>query len=113
MTELDSTTTDTYQFPASSPEASLRLVPESSPTETDLARAEAMRQAVSGMHELDSSDVDARRIESFGASTIAVVEGAPTQPERYFNPNDVHQLIACGQHVLRMRQIALNQPPVA
>lgn len=114
MTELKSTTTDTYQVPASSPEAPFRLASEQSTlTETDRAREDAMREAVSGLHELDTGDVDARRVEgSIGASSIAAaVESVPaTQPEICFNPTDMAQLLACGRGAVFFRMQALELP---
>lgn len=100
-------TTDTYQFPTSK-EVVVGYSPEVPLSEADLARA-AIDQAVS-VHEVDTEDIDRRRVESFGASTVAAVETThPGTPEQYFNPADTAQLIACGQYIVRMRALAAGK----
>lgn len=113
MTELESTTANTYQVPTS-PEASLNFVPKQPLTETELARAAAMEQAVSGLHELNTADVDAHRIEGIGASTVAAaIEGTPAaQPEIFFDPADMAQQIACGRGAVFFRTEALRRDGV-
>lgn len=99
-------TTDTYHFPGSQ-EAIISRTPEVLLSEADLARA-AVEQAVSA-HEVDSNDIDTRRVESFGASTVAAAEARTIAPvENYFNPTDFKQLAAVGYHVVNMRKIAMG-----
>lgn len=97
---------DTYRFPGSQ-ETTIPRTPEMPLTEADLARA-AVEQAVNA-HEVDSNDIDTRRVESFGASTLAAAETHTATPiENYFNPTDFKQLAAVGYHVVNMRKIAMG-----
>lgn len=96
--------TSMYHVPASQ-EAVVVRNPEIIPTEVELARQQAMESAL-GAREVDPTDVDRRRIEGLlGESTIAAAEIAVASPEVSFNPLDTGHLVACGQRVIRMRDI--------
>lgn len=96
--------TSMYHVPASQ-EAVVVRNPEVIPTEVELARQQAMESALDA-REIDPTDVDRRRIEGLlGESTIAAAEIAVASPEVSFNPLDTGHLVACGQRVIRMRDI--------
>lgn len=96
--------TSMYHVPASQ-EAVVVRSPEIIPTEVELARKQAMESALDA-READPTDVDRRRIEGLlGESTIAAAEIAAASPEVSFNPLDTGHLVACGQRVIRMRDI--------
>lgn len=93
-----------YHVPASQ-EAVVVRSPEVPLTEAELAYQAAMESALDA-HEVDPTDVDRRRIEGLlGESTIAAAEIAAASPEVSFNPLDTGHLVACGQRVIRMRDI--------
>jgi hypothetical protein len=96
--------TSMYHVPASQ-EAVVVRNPEIIPTEVELARQQAMESALDA-REVDPTDVDRRRIEGLlGESTIAAAEIVVASPEVSFNPLDTGHLVACGQRVIRMRDI--------
>lgn len=97
--------TNMYHVPASQ-EAVVVRSPETPLTELELARKLAIESAVDTPLELDTTDIDRRRIEGLlGESTIAAAEIAAASPEVSFNPLDTGHLVACGQRVIRMRDI--------
>jgi|GEM_PF-814563 len=96
-----------YYIPASpaSQEAVIVRNPEAPLSEAELAYQAAMESALDA-HEADPTDVDRRRIEGLlGESTIAATEITVVSPEVSFNPLDTGHLVACGQRVIRMRDI--------
>ncbi|HSW90630.1 MAG TPA: hypothetical protein VLF64_01390 [Candidatus Saccharimonadales bacterium] len=96
--------TSMYHVPASQ-EAVVVHSPEAPLTEVELAYQQAMESALDA-HEADPADVDRRRIEGLlGESTIAATEIIAPSPEVSFNPRDTAHLVACGQRVIRMRDI--------
>lgn len=96
--------TSMYHVPASQ-EAVVVRNPETTPSPAELAYQQAMESAVNA-HEVDPTDVDRRRIEGLlGESTIAAAEITVASPEVSFNPLDIGHLVACGQRVIRMRDI--------
>jgi hypothetical protein len=97
--------TSTYHVPASR-EAVVVNNPEASMSnEAQLAYRDAMEFAPAS-HEVDPNDVDRRRIESLlGGSTVAAVEIVAPSPEELFDPLDLTHLVACGERVVRMREL--------
>lgn len=96
--------TSMYHVPASQ-EAVVVRNPEAPLSEAELAYQQAMESALDA-READPTDVDRRRIEGLlGESTLAAAEIATNSPEVSFNPLDTSHLIACGQRVIRMRDI--------
>lgn len=102
--------TSMYHVPASQ-EAVVVRSPEALLSEVELARKLAMENATDA-READPSDIDQARIEvsnriesMLGKSTIAATETAIASPEISFNPLDTSHLVACGQRVIRMRDI--------
>ena len=96
--------TSMYHVPASQ-EAVVVRSPEAPLSEAEIAYQQAMESALDA-HEADPTDVDRRRIEGLlGESTIAAAEIVTASPEVSFNPLDTRHLVACGQRVIRMRDI--------
>ena len=97
--------TSMYHVPASQEAVVVRSSETPLSNEVKLALQQAMESALDA-READPTDVDRRRIEGLlGESTIAATEIAAASPEVSFNPLDTSHLVACGQRVIRMRDI--------
>lgn len=101
---------NTYQFPASE-ETVVAYSSETSQSEIERARRQAFESAV-GIHDIDPTDVDRRRIENFGASMVAATKQRD-MPGEYFNPMNIQHLAACGARVVHIRSIAQQDSRVA
>lgn len=75
--------------------------------EVELAYQEALRQATETT-EIDTNNIDPRRVEVGAATLAAAREVSPTEPN-YFDPTDVEQLTKCGPAVMHWRRLALQQ----
>lgn len=69
---------------------------------------EAALEAAIGMHEIDDTDVDRRRIEGIGASMLAAAEAAPTPKQVEFDYNNPRQLNMVAPAVLHVRRAAIE-----
>ncbi len=89
---------NTYSIPAS---------PEVAAYEQQKLYEAALEVAISTPETIDASDIDRRRVEDMGASTVSAAEVADTAtPETVFNPLDPAQILACGQGATALRAYA-------
>lgn len=100
---IEPTIKNTFNIPTATPE-----VVTAAAGEVEQAYQAALEQAV-GISELNADNIDRRRVEGMGASTLVAAEtvAAPT-PEVYFDPTNTEQLRNVGVGIMHYRAITLK-----
>lgn len=101
MTELNDKSQ--YQVPVLREAVPVDVTENSTLTPVEQAYRDALDHATS-IHAINPEDVDTRRIEFLGATSLTATEVTPKAPEVVFDPSDHTQFSRVGEAVMLIRR---------